>query len=113
MKDTKTKRGRRLTRYSAADRERLIREQAKSGLTKKAFCERHGINRSTFLGWRRYQTAVKKRAFAQVQVATPSPAAVEVLLPNGVRIGIRHQGRQDDLVSLVRGVAGCRREGAA
>jgi transposase-like protein len=107
MKDTKTRRGRRLTRYSAEDRERLIREQAESGLTKKAFCERHGINRGTFLGWRRYKTAVKKPVFAKVAVVAPQPAAVEVLLPNGVRIGIRHQGKQDELVSLVRGVAGC------
>ena len=34
------------------------------------------------------------------------PATVEVLLPNGTRVGIRHQGRQDELVALVRGVAG-------
>jgi hypothetical protein len=34
-------------------------------------------------------------------------AAIEILLPNGSRIGIRHQGKRDDLVALVRGVAGC------
>ncbi|MBT7067385.1 MAG: transposase [Verrucomicrobia bacterium] len=108
MQAKQTTSGRRVNkRYRANDRERLIKEQAESGLTKKAFCERNGINRGTFLGWRRYQTAVKKPAFAQVKVPTATPAAVEVLLPNGVRIGIRHQGKQDELVSLVRGVAGC------
>ena len=53
----------------------------------------------------------RKPTFAQVEVAGPRqasvPAAVEVLLPNGARIGIRHEGRRDDLVALVRGVAGC------
>jgi hypothetical protein len=32
---------------------------------------------------------------------------VEVLLPTGARVGIRHQGRREDLVALIRGVSGC------
>jgi hypothetical protein len=45
--------------------------------------------------------------FAEVEVAACTQAAVEVLLPNGTRVGIRHQGCREDLVALVRGVAGC------
>ena len=98
-----------LTRYTAEDRERLIREQAQSGMTKKAFCDRHKINLGTFHGWgkRPRRSLMRKPAFAEVEVAASLQAAVEVLLPNGARVGIRHQGKRDDLVALVRGVAGC------
>jgi transposase-like protein len=108
MQEKQTTRGRRVvTRYSVDDRKRLVKEHTQSGLTKKAFCERNGINLGTFHGWTKYRVALKKGAFAQVKVPAATPAAVEVLLPNGVRIGIRHQGKQDELVSLIRGVAGC------
>ena len=95
-------------RYSAQDRERLIREQTQSGLTKRAFCERQGIKPWTFYGWtKRRRKRERVRTFAEVEVASYAPAAVEVLLPNGARIGIRHHGKRDDLVALIRGVAGC------
>ena len=84
-----------------------MREQTQSGLTKKAFCAQRQINLGTFYGWAKRNLPVKRRpTFAQVEVAGRIQAAVEVLLPNGARIGIRHQGRRDELVSLVRGVAG-------
>ena len=94
--------------------ERLINEQVQSGLTKKGFCAQRGINLGTFYGWGKSGAAVVKRraGFAEVELGGTMQAAVEVLLPNGARIGIRHQGRQDALVALVRGVAGCRPEGA-
>jgi len=111
MKTKRSARRRRvLTRYSAQDRERLIREQADSGLTKKAFCSQRGVNLGTFHGWSRPgRGAQAKPVFAQVDVIPPAQAsaAVEVLLPNGARVGIRHQGKRDELVALVRGVAGC------
>jgi len=97
-----------LTRYSAVDRERLIKEQTQSGLTKKAFCTQRRINLGTFYGWSKRRAASnRKPAFAEVELSGCTQAAVEVLLPNGTRVGIRHQGKRDDLVALVRGVAGC------
>jgi len=103
-----TRRRRVLKRYSAEDRQRLISEQGQSGLTKKAFCEQRGINLGTFYGWRAAKRAIIRRpAFAEVQVVGCAQAAVEVLLPNGARVGIRHQGKREDLIALVRGVAGC------
>lgn len=103
-----TRRRRSPRQYSEEDRERLIREQANSGLTKKAFCEREGVNLGTFHGWSKYRRTVKsKPRFAEVDVATSAPPVVEILLPNGARIGIRPQGKRDDLVALIRGVAGC------
>jgi len=92
---------------SAEDRERLIREQRESGQTKKAFCKERGIVLQTFYGWAKHRGLMRKPTFAQVEVAVSIQAAVEVLLPNGARVGIRHQGKRDELVSLIRGVAGC------
>jgi len=102
-----TRKGRRLTRYSAEDRERLVREHAGSGQSKREFCAQRGIALQTFYGWSKRRELRSDARFAQVEVAAPTQAAVEVLLPNGVRIGIRHHGRRDELVALVRGVAGC------
>ena len=100
-------------RFTAKERNRLIQEHAASGLTKKAFCARRRIKLTTFYAWRpRTQTvdATPAPAFAQVEVCASShaelPAAVEVLLPNGARIGIRHQGKAQELIALIRGVAG-------
>ena len=83
--------------------------QAQRGLTIKAFCEREGINPWTLYEWRKKKALAMQRQprFAEVEVAPCLAAAVEVLLPNGARVGIRHQGKRDDLVALVRGVAGC------
>lgn len=95
-------------RYSAGDRERLIKEHAESGLTKKAFCKEHGIKLGTFYEWakKRKKSLPAKALFAEVDVPLGA-CAVEVLLPNGARVGIRHTGSRNELVSLVRGVAGC------
>jgi hypothetical protein len=47
----------RRVRRKATDRERLIQEQAASGLTKKAFCAQRQINLATFYTWaKRKQT---------------------------------------------------------
>lgn len=98
------KRRRVLRRYTAQDRERLIQAHARSGLTIKAFCERENIKPQTFYWWTKQTRALQRRPqFAEVEVAPRVTAAVEVLLPNGARVGIRHQGRQDELVALVRG----------
>jgi len=108
MNDEQATPGRRVVRrYSAEDRARLIREHAASGLTKKAFCEQQDINVGTFMGWRNLPVAKQAASpFARVQLATDTSAAVEIMFPNGARVGIRHQGRSEDLVALVRGVAG-------
>jgi hypothetical protein len=101
--------GRRVNRrYSAEDRVRLIREHASSVLTKKAFCkQQQGINAGTFKGWRNLPAAKNASSvFAQVEVPSDPQAAVEIIFPNGARVGIRHQGCLEELIALVRGVAG-------
>ena len=86
---------------------RLIGEHALSGLTKKAFCEKAGINLGTFMGWRNLPSAkTNGSVFAQVEVPSEIASAVEIMFPNGARVGIRHQGDCQELIALVRGVAG-------
>ena len=109
MNEKQPKQGRRVNRrYSAEDRVRLIGEHAASGLTKKAFCREQGINLGTFCGWRNLPAAKNASSvFAQVEVpADTTAAAVEIMFPNGARVGLRHQGGREELIALVRGVAG-------
>lgn len=76
----------------------------------KAFCAQRGINLGTYYGWEKRRLPVKRQpAFAEVELppAFPTACEIEVLLPTGARVGIRHQGRRDDLVALIRGVSGC------
>lgn len=103
------KRGRVLR--SAERRRELVAAFRSSGKSQAAFCRERDLNATTFNGWLR-RAAGQQPTFAQVELTPPIeraesvPAAVEVLLPNGARVGIRHQGRRDELVALVRGVAG-------
>jgi len=117
-KERRTDRRGRVQR-TVEQRRELIEEYKASGLGKAEFCRQRGVNLGTFCHWfdtkkkRRRKRATKGSAqaprFAEVAVVQPTveQAAVEILLPNGSRIGIRHQGKRDDLVALVRGVAGC------
>jgi transposase-like protein len=75
-----------IRRYSAEDRERLIREQAASGLTKKAFCKERGIHVSTFHWWN-HQRKGSGLQLARVEVKR-NAAPVELELPDGRRLGL-------------------------
>ena len=113
-----------LRRYSAEDRERLIREFNASGKSRRAFCEERGINLGTFHGWfttlrkpqkrRRRRRPDAEKQFAEVTVAVDQPngngesdAEIEIELSNGTHVWIRPGDDQKALVELVRGVAGC------
>jgi len=48
----------------------------------------------------------KSSGFAKVTVPVRGRAAVEIVFPNGVRLGIRHEGSRDELVELVRSLSG-------
>jgi hypothetical protein len=108
------KRGR--VQRTAEQRQELIEEYKASGLGKAEFCRQRDVNLATFCHWfakrkrrRRRSAKAESRAPKLAEVAVVQPAveqaAIEILLPNGTRIGIRHHGKQEDLVALVRGVA--------
>ena len=93
-----------LVRRSATDRARMLEQFDASGLSRRVFCGQHGLNLTTFHGWLHKRGTGPTPGFAEVQM--PAQAAIEVLLPNGARVGIHHHGKREDLVALVRGVAG-------
>ena len=47
------KKGRGYTRRSALEWERLLSEQARSGVSQRAFCDRRGLSHSSFYHWKR------------------------------------------------------------
>jgi len=100
--------GNRARQYKSQQREELLKEYKASGLGRKEFCEQRGIRLTTFYGW--FKKRRKKRttpAFAQVKVTAPKQAPIEIHLPNGQKLGILLNGKQEELASLIRGVLGC------
>jgi len=79
-------------RRDGTDWAAAIERQAASGLSRKVFCEREGLARSSFELWRR-RLASRAEAARFVEVS-PAPAAVEswrleVSLPGGVTLRFR------------------------
>lgn len=85
----------------ASEREQLwrqrVEEQRISGLTVRAFCQRHQLREPSFYFWRRTLADRDRPAASPVEPAfvpvevTPSPrpaAVVEVHLPNGTRVSV-------------------------
>jgi len=89
-------------------REELLKEYKDSGLSRNEFCAQRNIKITTFYGW--FKKRKKKRtvpAFAQVKLTAPKKAPIEISLPNGKKLGVHLNGKQDELASLIRGVLGC------
>ena len=106
-----------LKRYSAEDRERLIKECEASGRSRREFCEQHGINLTTFHGWfqsspsatarrGKKRKGTKAKKFVEMNVPTAQRAPIEVRLANGTQVGIHPHGTPEDLVALIRGISG-------
>ena len=70
----------------------VVERQAASGLSRKAFCEREGIGRSSFEKWRgRLASETPASRFVEVTPAI-SPTAgwdVELALPGGIVLRLR------------------------
>lgn len=101
-----------LKRYSAEDRERLIKEYEASGQKRREFCEQQGINLTTFHGWFRPKSVARREKnqrenpFVEMKVPVSPGAPIEIQLGNGTRVGIHLHGTQEDMVALIRGIAG-------
>jgi transposase-like protein len=102
-------RGRRIVKET--ERERLIAEYERSGLTQKEFCRREGINYHTFVGWlgkrRRNGEAAENETplFQEVVLSGHSGyrAGLEVQLPGGEVIRGHDAESVAKLVELLRG----------
>jgi hypothetical protein len=78
---------------SAAQWSEIIARYRQSGLEGRQFCEAEGLVPRTFEKWERRlrRNDSKKGEFVEVPApgVTPSPWAVEVEFPNGVRLRVR------------------------
>ena len=78
---------------SAVEWSGLIARYRQSGLGMKEFCSQEGLALRTFENWYRRvrQSETRKGQFVELPApsVTASPWAVEVELPNGVRLRVR------------------------
>ena len=78
---------------SAAQWSEIITRYRQSGMGSRQFCEQEGLTLRTFEKWYRRQRSVERGKGQFVAVKAPSvaasPWAVEVELPNGVRLRVR------------------------
>jgi hypothetical protein len=78
---------------SAAEWREIIERYRQSGMGMKEFCVQEGLTLSTFEEWYRRQRRAEPRPGRFVEVkplgTTAGPWAVEVELPNGVRLRLR------------------------
>jgi transposase len=76
------------------DWQQLISEQKQSGLTVKAFCEKHGVGEALFYSWRKRVVAEDQPArFALVATngvarSAPMPQPLQLVLAGGERLEI-------------------------
>jgi putative transposase len=81
-------------RRSGAEWERLVAEQAGSGLGQRAFCEQRGVSYGTFCGWRRRLREEGSGArFVEVALEGAPLARweVELALGDGVVLRLRRR----------------------
>ena len=96
-------------RRSAQERQELMRAYEGSGLSKAAFCRERGILPATFYLWFKRRPLPAPR-WAEVQVdrpeAIPVPpphgAPLEMVLPCGVRKGVRDARWLPEVARFVR-----------
>jgi len=86
---------------NADDMRRTIEDFRKSGLTRRAFCQRHHIAISTLDYWRRAQS--RPARLVKVEVAGKEPApAFTLSLANGRRIESSWNFGEAELARLIR-----------
>jgi len=105
--------GHRIQRRSVTERRRLLARYERSGLSQKAFCQRHGVALSTLQYWRRRARDTDQEptpSFVEIpQVAgmaraLASEAAVIIELPGGVRFEVPAGTDAQWLSGLLRAV---------
>ena len=113
MKKKATKRGRVTRRTTAAERETLLQEYEASGLSRREFAERKGINLLTFHCWfsKRLENQAGNRPLTKfVKVALPDAAKRTITVvaesSSGLRIRIEGLGLHE-IASLLREVPTC------
>jgi hypothetical protein len=73
---------------------------AKSGMTRRDYCEKHNIGISTLDYWRRTQKS--KPRLVEVTVETPPGTGFALVLANGRRIESSWKFAEAELIRLIR-----------
>jgi len=83
------------TRATAARRAQLLATFERSGLSAAGFARQHGLNYTTFCGWRQRQAkAEPSPGFVQVELPTPEiPAQLVIELGASARMRITDAGQ--------------------
>ena len=86
---------RRARRANSAQRAELLAAFDRSGLSAAAFAQQHGLNYTTFCGWRRRRSKAKPVAgFVEVELGRlPDPTELVVELSGQVRVHISSVGQ--------------------
>ena len=82
----------------------------KSGLSQKAYCNEQGIKLATFGLWRKRLRAPERISFIKAssrvqEEGTPRNVVLQLVLPNGVRLGL-NEGIKETLLHQVLHFAG-------
>ena len=107
----------------------VLKEQSKSGLTVKAFCQQQGVSVPSFYAWRRKLMKRKSDAGGQedgpprmvpVTVLPPVPAAgeigrvpIEIVTPAGLTLRVDRTLSPADVAELLRVVLACQSEASS
>lgn len=107
---------RRQRRWSATERARWLERFARSGLSVRVFCRKHGVPVSTLLFWRRQArravgtaAGVVEVSSAAVRAAAASEAAhgIAIRLPNHIELEVPDHTDPKWVAALVREALTC------
>ena len=73
---------------------------ARSGMTRRGYCEKHNIPITTFDYWRRTQK--RKPRLVEVAIETPASSGFALVLANGRRIESSWNFAATELIRLIR-----------
>ena len=98
-------------RWTAGTARDVLEALEQSGLPATHFAARHGVGVERIYWWRRRLGRIKTVTsrpprFTEVRLAVPPPAAIEVVLPDGVTLRFAGASRLDDAVAVLGRLAG-------
>ncbi len=84
-----------------------LRACERSGLSRRAWCEAHGVNVHALAYWRyRLREDMRSPSEGLIPIRVPSlPAAIEIALPGGVQVRVPVGFPADEVIALVRGLS--------
>ena len=97
-------------RWTSAEAQGVLEALERSGLPSTRFAARHGLGVERLYQWMRRlarSQAPSSQAprFTEVRVAVPAPAAIELVLPDGIALRLAGASRLDDVIALLARLA--------